>query len=368
MFLRPIAFALAALLGPAWFGGAIGVVGVLVFSAYIFYEESRRSLASRRLAESTQSSAYELDALSEDPNSGVLSTRLQPVGALIEELMNAFDSLNTDLRNSVQRERSKTLQVETSAVRLEESEEKFRKANDELEALASAANQHMAGPLLDIERLANILLEDHGHQVDDIARKHLETARTSVERMIAMLEELVILARMRPPTREDAKHVEIGTLVSRIVEDRQTEVPDNARVVVGGSLPTLEAPPDHLRQILESLITNGIKHNDSDDPTVTLQGLTEGNLGVIRIKDNGIGIPEHLQESSFGLFTRLHADRGTPGTGAGLAIARRAVRSLGGELWIESSSAAGTTFVVAIPTYFSTGVAAIQWKQAAGGV
>jgi len=54
-----------------------------------------------------------------------------------------------------------------------------------------------------------------------------------------------------------------------------------------------------------------------------------------------------------------------PGRITGLAIAQRAVRSLGGELWIEGSSDAGTSFVFAIPTHFATERSSIQWNRVA---
>ena len=240
-----------------------------------------------------------------------------------------------------ERERLKTLDLEMFADRLEESSQKLREANDELEAFAYSVSHGMAAPLRVIEGLSQILIEDHADRVGDDGRVHLETIHGSAERLIALLKDLLVLSRVRAPSREDVTKVEVGALVTTIAEDRRAELHPNARILVGGSLPTVEAPPERIRQILENLITNGFKYNDSDQPVVSIEGWTEATIGVIRVEDNGIGIPEHLQDECFGLFTRLHEGRSTQGTGAGLAIARRAVRSLGGELWIEGSSKCG---------------------------
>ncbi len=359
---HPLAAGGVVLAVASWVGGPVGLAAALLFAGYVGYAEIHKMDASRQIGETMKALARGEMA----PDLGPLPDHMQPLAEIVDELREVFATRDRELREAIQRERLKTLDLEMFADRLEESGQKLREVNDELEAFAYSASHDMAAPLRVIEGLSSILIEDVSDDLDEDARAHLDTIKRSAERLLALLQDLLVLSRVRAPSRDDVKRVEVGNLVSSIAKDRKPDLPEKATILIGGSLPTVEAPPERLRQVLENLITNGFKYNDSDQPVVSIDGWTEGSIGVIRVEDNGIGIPEHLQDSCFGLFTRLHSDRDTPGTGAGLAIARRAVRSLGGELWIEGSSEHGTTFVIAVPTYFTTDLNSIQWNQLAG--
>ena len=364
---RPVAILSVVALAAAWFGGPIAIAAGALLVGAVVHAEITRVQASKGLVESMAALA--------SPNNGdhpvqavpaEVPAHLAPLLEVVEELREVLDTRDRELREAIQRERLKTLDLEMFADRLEQSGQKLREANDELEAFAYSASHDMAAPLRVIAGLSEILLEDYSTTLDEEGNSHLETIHGSAQRLISLLQDLLVLSRVRAPSKDDVKQVEVGALVEAIAKDRKPDFAENATILIGGSLPTVEAPPERIRQVLENLITNGFKYNDSERPTITIDGWTEGTIGVIRVEDNGIGIPEHLQDSCFGLFTRLHTDRTTPGTGAGLAIARRAIRSLGGELWIEGSSEIGTAFVMAVPIYFSTEQSGIQWNQLAG--
>ena len=74
-----------------------------------------------------------------------------------------------------------------------------------------------------------------------------------------------------------------------------------------------------------------------------------GDQVVVKVRDNGIGIPAEHQEKIFNIFQRLHSDDEYPGTGIGLATVKKSVNLLGGAVWVESTVGAGSTFCVRLP-------------------
>lgn len=107
-----------------------------------------------------------------------------------------------------------------------------------------------------------------------------------------------------------------------------------------------------LEQILTNLADNAIKYASSAaTPTINISMVRTHNMLGIRFTDNGPGIPVELQKSLFRPFSRsARAEQGRkPGVGLGLALARDMARSIGGELALEKSSDAGSTFLLSLP-------------------
>lgn len=103
-------------------------------------------------------------------------------------------------------------------------------------------------------------------------------------------------------------------------------------------------------RVLENLLSNAIKFTQAGGQ-VTVSVQPEGQRIILKVQDNGIGIPESLQKSVFNKFTKANR-QGTQGettTGLGLFIAKQIVTLHGGTIWLESSENEGTTFYVALP-------------------
>jgi signal transduction histidine kinase len=106
-------------------------------------------------------------------------------------------------------------------------------------------------------------------------------------------------------------------------------------------------------------VSNGIKYSDSTkgERWVAIEATVEGpdteqdREVVIRVHDNGIGVPADKREQLFGEFYRAHGDTVTDadGTGLGLSIVRETVESIGGRAWAEFPDDTGSVFAFALP-------------------
>jgi two-component system, OmpR family, sensor histidine kinase BaeS len=112
-----------------------------------------------------------------------------------------------------------------------------------------------------------------------------------------------------------------------------------------GGVPTIEADPSRLRQVLDNLVANAVVHGGGDG-VVRLRLRVDDHL-AIEVVDTGRGIPVAELERVFHAGVRL--DPGAPGTGLGLTLSRAIVEAHGGTLTASSSPGEGTTLIVALP-------------------
>jgi signal transduction histidine kinase len=124
---------------------------------------------------------------------------------------------------------------------------------------------------------------------------------------------------------------------------------------IESDLPKIFTDEDKVRQILLNLLSNAAKF--TEEGRVTVRALRDDEMLVIEVVDTGIGIPAEAQELIFEEFgqTENGTTRQHSGTGLGLAIARHLAQLLGGDITVESTPGAGSTFTVTILQRYAGG-------------
>jgi len=144
----------------------------------------------------------------------------------------------------------------------------------------------------------------------------------------------------RGPERVDA-----GELVHRIAPTAAS-----GALLEIGELPVVLARPREFEQLLTNLIANAVKFvAEGVKPRVRVSAVADGGGWRFEVADNGIGVAAPHAQRIFGMFSRSPAGEQYPGTGIGLAIARKVVENHGGRIWAEPRPDGGTRMAFTLP-------------------
>jgi PAS domain S-box-containing protein len=227
--------------------------------------------------------------------------------------------------------------------------ERLQATNAELQDFAYTASHDLSEPLRMVASFLGLLERRCGDALDDKAHEYLHQASEGAQRMRHLIDDLLTYSRVanEEPRREQ---VDLRALVDGVLVVLGPAIESAGATVVVGALPTLEAEPTQLRQLLQNLIGNAVKfHRPGVAPTVRVTARRTLGACVVTVADDGIGIPDADQERIFAMFTRLHRSDEYAGTGIGLAICRRIAERHGGRIYVESRVGEGSAFHTLLP-------------------
>ncbi len=235
----------------------------------------------------------------------------------------------------------------TKMRRSTERNEKLEQVNRALEAFALTVSHDLRAPLRNLQGYVAALSEDAASALDESSTGYLRAIEEIALRMDAMIADVLEFSRLSrvelPAERlmlRAALDDSLAQLDSVIAEKHaQLDIRVDQNVSVLGHYQTLV-------QVLTNLVSNGLKFvEDGVRPELRIRAERRGSARLrLWVEDNGIGIDPTHHQRIFEVFQRLHGEEKFPGTGIGLALVRKGVERMGGEVGVESKVGQGSRF------------------------
>ena len=225
--------------------------------------------------------------------------------------------------------------------------DEMRREFAEADFVSNAAHE-LRNPLAGISGAIEVL--QSGAKDDPKARDHfLNRLAEDAERMSRLTQSLLTLARVESLGAGETEVVDVPIAIRDVVAAVEPPQTRRSRTSRSSPISPPRADPTLLRQVMIGLLTNAFK-NTPPPGAVTVRGRRDGETDVIlEVIDTGTGIPAAEIERVFERFYRRSETRKQEGFGLGLAIARRMVDVMGGEIGATSVEGKGSTFWVRLP-------------------
>jgi signal transduction histidine kinase len=218
------------------------------------------------------------------------------------------------------------------------------KKNAELDAFTYSVSHDLKAPLVTIQAMCGMVMEDQAERLDDDGKRVLKRIEANAMHMAQLIGDLLALSKIgreaRAPEAVAIHEVVEGVLdrLSGQIRARGVEIDSTADVTVWGVRV-------HLEQVFANLISNAVKYlGTTQNARVEIRAEeADGKFVEFSVRDNGIGIDPAYHTRVFELFQRLR-DVEAEGTGVGLALVKKIVDTAGGRIWVESTPGHGATF------------------------
>jgi len=247
--------------------------------------------------------------------------------------------------------------VDEKTHRLEIANKRLQSLNELKDEFIAVASHELRSPLTSIRGYLSFLVEQETlDQMPDSAKQYLLRTYNNAESLNHLVNNILDVSRL------DTGRFELQTINTDVVQLAQNIIDSlsfqagERNITINFKNPScldklmLEIDPIRISQVLRNLLDNAIKYSRRDKQ-ITVEVTTDWGFAIIKISDQGIGIPKAKMKYIFDKFSQFK-DTGTKykgGAGLGLFIAKRIIQLHGGIIKVESEKNKGTVFTIQLP-------------------
>lgn len=221
-------------------------------------------------------------------------------------------------------------------------EQRLEEQRDDLDLLNQVLRHDIRNDLQLVTAYADLLTD---HVDDEEGEAYLETLRESSEHAVELTQTARDMAEVMLTTAADDQQVSLRKALEREFENVRADYP-RAVLSIDDPIPAVSVHADEmLSSVFRNLLKNAVQHNDKSVAEVHVSVADGDDRVVVRIADNGPGVPDDRKERIFG---KCEKGLESGGTGIGLYLVQTLVDSYGGEVRVEDNDPAGAVFVVTL--------------------
>lgn len=193
-----------------------------------------------------------------------------------------------------------------------------------------------------------LLAKRYEGRLDDDADDFIGYALEGAVRAQELIQGLLTFSRIGTQGGELVP-TDSGAVLDRSLRSLELAIAEAEATVTVDDLPVVLADPPQLERVFLNLLSNALKFRGEGPPVVHVSAVAGNGDWLFSVRDNGVGIDPEYFDRIFVIFQRLHGRGEYPGTGMGLALAKKIVERHGGRIWVESASGQGATFSFTLP-------------------
>ncbi len=226
------------------------------------------------------------------------------------------------------------------------AEKKLKQTNETLMDLAYTVSHELQEPLRIVKTQLGLLSARYRGKLGADADEFISDTKTASNTVERMVDDLWEYARIdRPHIRFHS--LEMEELFGKVVAGLEDVIKSRSAVIEHVALPAVHGDNRELTTLVRQLLSNALQFNTSAVPQVEVSATQTDDFWQFCFSDNGIGFEQVEMHDMFRMFRKLR--RESPGTGMGLAIAKRIVEFHGGRIWAESEPGKGAQFYFTLP-------------------
>lgn len=246
------------------------------------------------------------------------------------------------------------LQLYSQQIEIEQKNAELNKLNEEKNYFLGMASHDLRNPLGNIITFANFIEDEAAISLSEDHKNYLKIIINTSRGMMELLDNLLDVSKIESGEML-GKQIEFSGkdfMISCINQTRNNAEKKNIHLgySIGDSVNTIHGNQEQLSQVLINLITNAIKFSFPETSIEVSADVKDQDI-VIKVCDQGQGIPESEQAKVFDAFTKtsVRSTAGEASTGLGLNIAKKLIENHGGKIWVTSKKGEGSTFGFSIP-------------------
>ena len=216
----------------------------------------------------------------------------------------------------------------------------------------ATVSHEMRTPLTSIRGFSQTLLSSWDRLDESNKKKFVKIIEEQSNRLINLVENILTVSKLNSD-KPLLRAIGINEAIEKTLPIIKQKYPKHKFITnYNHNLPPARIDDEKFQQIMTNLLDNGGKYSE-EGSTITISTLVNNESVVIKVQDEGVGIPREDLDKIFDKFTRLenHLTSKTQGNGLGLYITKTLVESMNGKITVNSTAGKGTEFILEFPIY-----------------